>query len=692
MPDNLLVSEVRDKALQAHLANGHVGLQGSSSGLAPARSFMVGISDLTPNDHYRMACLPAWNGVAVRVGGDTLEDAFGRGDVDGYRQTLDIGTARLVTEYRAGVGGVALRVRVETWLSRADRFLACQRVTLSADRTAKVGVSVGICPWPAPTERYPFRSLVWPHPDYPKDFECGFYNKRMSYAWRPGHMDVVRTLARPADACWAVSAVAAGNGPAVGVAVAARAAGTPARGDVETAGEYELSLGTEPTTVELYAAFSRDGLADGLAETAIRRAVAARARGLDALWADHAAVWAELWRGDILVEGDDTIARQARADLFQLYQNQPVDDRYPMQIMGIASPGYYGGCFWDCDVYTLPALLPFGPERTLGTLHFRKRTLSTAMRNATRDGLRGARYSGISELVEGEENCLGHSAMARGEIHISAAVAIGAWNTYCATGDRSLLRADAWPVLEAVADYFASRVTWVPWENRYELLHVYSAVEHLGNVHNCLYTNAAVKKALRIAARAAERCGFAPDPAWTTVAERLHLPFNRATGLFQGNSGSDKPCEHRWLETSSYFLADLPATPAQLADAISVPPIHWDMSYHAAIAAQAGDARRMRAYLDHQATNFSKPESFLQRTEIAGNDAGPYLTGCGTMLQNLLLGAGGLRWTEAGLTPTFAPCLPEGIRRIDFPRLSWHGTERSASITPSRGIVFDSLA
>jgi hypothetical protein len=99
----------------------------------------------------------------------------------------------------------------------------------------------------------------------------------------------------------------------------------------------------------------------------------------------------------------------------------------------------------------------------------------------------------------------------------------------------------------------------------------------------------------------------------------------------------------------------------------------------------------MRAFLNHQATNFSKPESFLQRTEIAGNDAGPYLTGCGTMLQNLLLGAGGLRWTEEGLVPKFAPCLPEGIRRIDFPRLSWHGIERSVSITPSRGIVFDSL-
>jgi trehalose/maltose hydrolase-like predicted phosphorylase len=394
MPDNLLVSDVRDKALQAHVANGHVGLQGSPSGLAAARSFMVGVSDLTPNDHYRMACLPAWNSVGVCVGGDTLEAAFGRGDVDGYRQTLDIGTARLVTEYRTGVGGVGLRVRVETWLSRADRFLACQRVVLSADRTAKAVVSVGIRPWPAPTERYPFRSLVWPHPDYPKDYECGFYNKRMSYAWRPGHMDVVRMLAHPADACWAMSAVAAGCGPAVGVAVATRVAGTsagtsastpsPTRGDADTVGEYELSLGSEPTVVEMYVAFSRDGLADGLAEVAIRRAVAARARGINALWTDHAAVWAELWRGDILVEGDETIARQARADLFQLYQNQPVDDRYPIQIMGIASPGYYGGCFWDCDVYTLPAMLPFGPERTLGTLQFRKRTLPAAMRNATR--------------------------------------------------------------------------------------------------------------------------------------------------------------------------------------------------------------------------------------------------------------------------------------------------------------------
>ncbi len=136
---------------------------------------------------------------------------------------------------------------------------------------------------------------------------------------------------------------------------------------------------------------------------------------------------------------------------------------------------------------------------------------------------------------------------------------------------------------------------------------------------------------------------------------------------------------------NAFLLADLPATPAQLADAISVPSIGWDMSYQATIAGQAGNPEKMREYLDFQATHFVHPE-FLLRTEMKENDAGPYLTGSAAFIQNLLLGAGGFRWREGGLTQIVPACLPAGISRITFPRLEWHEKAYAVEITRAKGV------
>jgi trehalose/maltose hydrolase-like predicted phosphorylase len=328
----------------------------------------------------------------------------------------------------------------------------------------------------------------------------------------------------------------------------------------------------------------------------------------------------------------------------------------------------------------VPASLPFIPDRATNNVRFRKRILAAAMRNAREEGHPGARYSLISEVVEGEENCIAHSSMARGEIHFTADAAISAWMCYCATGDLTFLRVEAWPVIRAVAEYFASRVTWIEWENRYELLHVHSAEEALGAVHNDLFTNAAVRKTMRAACRSAELIGIAPNPVWREIESKLHQPINPATGQYQAHSGTEGPCSNRFLEVNATAICDLDVNHHQLDDIVSVPPIPWDMSLQATVAAQAGNPARMREYLDFAATNFIHEREFLLRTEFKDNDAGPYLCGSGAFLLNLVQGAGGLRWTEEGLTPRFAPCLPAGITRITLPRLEWHRQARAVTI------------
>ena len=119
---NLLIATHVNKTIQAHLANGHIGLQGSDSGVAPARSFMQGISDLTPADFYRMANFPTWNAFEVEVGGETLTEAFARGGAQGYEQVVDMATGSLSTRYRVTIGGIDLDFEIFTVLSMADRF------------------------------------------------------------------------------------------------------------------------------------------------------------------------------------------------------------------------------------------------------------------------------------------------------------------------------------------------------------------------------------------------------------------------------------------------------------------------------------------------------------------------------------------------------------------------------------------
>lgn len=681
------------KSFQATLGNGEIGLQGSDSGLSGSRCFMAGVVDLTPDDLHRMALLPTWNAIDIRLpGGASIADAFAAGRHAGYRQQLDTATSTLRTQYRVAVGEVAVQVEVESWLSRSERHLGVVRVLLTADRACAFAVRVGV-EANATVERHPFRSLRWPHADYPRQYGGGFFEQRMTYAWHPGRMYVVERAA--GEACCGAAAVAAYDGPAVGVAIAL-GGDIEAGADADGAVAMELPAGCTRCLL-LHAAFSRDGHPAALLRQAMSAARSARSRGYAELRAAHVAAWTELWRGEVRVDGDAALDRQARLDLFMLYQNAPVDQRFPMQIMGLAAPGYYGNVLWDVDCFSWPALLPFAPELAAATPAFRRRTLDAALAMAARHGQRGAYYPWQACAYDGGDN--GPLPEHNRAIHLTFAVSRMMWLQWCASGDRAFLRREAWPVLSAIADFACSRATWVPWAGRYEYHEVVGPEEPFGVIGNDLHTNAMAVQALRLAVRAAAILGLGADPQWQTVAERIWLPRNRVSGRWQPHEASDQPSPRRWIETCAYHLADLPVDEAGLRDALA--PISqdestvdvetnlpWNLSFHALAAARLGDAERFALVLRRQRTVRVDPATFGLRCEMAGNDAGPYITGCGSLLQGLLHGGTGLHWDEAGLVPRHAPCLPAGASRLSFTRLRWHGRDHAVCVD-GRGLHCD---
>jgi trehalose/maltose hydrolase-like predicted phosphorylase len=105
----------------------------------------------------------------------------------------------------------------------------------------------------------------------------------------------------------------------------------------------------------------------------------------------------------------------------------------------------------------------------------------------------------------------GDPALRRGErergIHLNADVAIAQWQYFLATGDLAWLREVGYPVIESAADFYAGRATYDPGRDRYDLLHVTSVDEKYTDVNNDAYTNAAARKCLAIAGRAAGTLG-----------------------------------------------------------------------------------------------------------------------------------------------------------------------------------------
>ena len=101
--------------------------------------------------------------------------------------------------------------------------------------------------------------------------------------------------------------------------------------------------------------------------------------------------------------------------------------------------------------------------------------------------------------------------------HITGDVALAAWQYYCVTQDKQWLMEKGWPILQATADFWASRVERNG-PGHYDIDNVVAADEWAENVDNNAFTNGAAIANLRNATAAAKVLGLTPDPDWQLVA------------------------------------------------------------------------------------------------------------------------------------------------------------------------------
>jgi hypothetical protein len=89
-------------------------------------------------------------------------------------------------------------------------------------------------------------------------------------------------------------------------------------------------------------------------------------------------------------------------------------------------------------------------------------------------------------------------------------------------------------------------------------------------------------------------------------------------------------------------------------------------------AAELGDRRLVDSLLPYSYRNHLKGP-FLVPSETPTNNAFAFLTGAGGFLQQVIFGYTGLRLSDKGVEPVFAPVLPSSVRSLEIRNLHVRG-------------------
>jgi protein-glucosylgalactosylhydroxylysine glucosidase len=374
---------------------------------------------------------------------------------------------------------------------------------------------------------------------------------------------------------------------------------------------------------------------------------------------DHEAAWADLWKSDIIIEGDDKSERDVRLMLYHLYSFARQGTAYSLSPMGLSGLGYNGHTFWDTEIWMYPALLLLHPEIAASLMEYRFQRLPAAIRNAAGHGYKGAMFPWESAASGNEETPV-WALSGPFEHHITADVGIAAWNYYCVTHDKTWLKEKGFPLLQATADFWASRVQRNG-PGHYDINNVVAADEWAENVDNNAYTNAAARANLQDAIDAARVLGLTPDPDWTDV--RNNIPILRFP------DGTTR--EHQTYNGESIKQADVNLLAYPLKEVTGAAAIRRDLDYY---EPRVGEGPAMthaifailyerlgqpaKAFQDFQKgyqPNLRPPFGVMAETAVGDN---PYFaTGAGGLLQAMLYGFGGLDITPEGVVQ-FSTKLP----------------------------------
>jgi trehalose/maltose hydrolase-like predicted phosphorylase len=386
----------------------------------------------------------------------------------------------------------------------------------------------------------------------------------------------------------------------------------------------------------------------------------------DRLQRRHVAEWEKLWAADITIEGDVAATRDVHSAMYHLYSFAREGTALSLSPMGLSGLGYNGHVFWDTELWMYPPLLVLHPEIARSLLEFRYQLLDEAKQNAFSHGYKGAMYPWESTTT-GQEETPVWALTGPFQQHITGCVAWAAWQYYLVTKDKVWLRERGWPILQASAEFWASRVERNG-PGRYDINNVIGANEWQENIDNNAFTNGMAKTALAFATDAAKELGLSPDPDWMHVADNIPI-LKFPDGTTRENATYDgvviKQADVNLLAYPLKVVSD----PVQ---------VKKDLDYYeprmakdgpamgnailAVLAARSGDAERARdLWVKSYKPNEVPPFGVL--AETAGGTNPYFATGAGGFLQATIMGFGGLDITPQGIAQLKTK-LPKGWKSL----------------------------
>ena len=384
-----------------------------------------------------------------------------------------------------------------------------------------------------------------------------------------------------------------------------------------------------------------------------RMTIFAKLEGRERLISFHQKAWDEIWKSDIIIDGDPQTQQDVHSMLYHLYSFVREGTALSPSPMGLSGLGYNGHVFWDTDLWMFPAILALHPEMAKSLVEYRYQRLDAAKRNAFNHGYKGAMFPWES-ADSGVEETPVWALSGPFEHHITACVGNAAWNYYCVTQDKNWLREKGWPIIKETADFWASRVERNG-PGKYDIKNVVAADEWAENIDNNAFTNAAARTNLQNAVEAATVLGIVPTADWANVAGNIPI-LKMEDGVTR---------EHASYRGEGIKQADVNLLAYPLKEITDPKQILKDLSYYETRVPNEGTPAMTQAIFTllyarlgngDKAFNFFKDgylpnlvPPFRVISETKGGTNPYFATGAGGLLQSVLMGFGGLEITSKGI-------------------------------------------
>eukprot|EP00755_Sulcionema_specki_P018289 Sspe_Gene.1148::Locus_392_Transcript_1_1_Confidence_1.000_Length_2517::g.1148::m.1148/K22078/PGGHG, ATHL1; protein-glucosylgalactosylhydroxylysine glucosidase len=364
---------------------------------------------------------------------------------------------------------------------------------------------------------------------------------------------------------------------------------------------------------------------------------------------EHIEGWALLWSGGFEADRID-VARAVNASLYFILSSLRSDVHFSLSPGGLASDGYRGHSFWDCETWMYPPILAFHPVLAQSLLQYRFDRLGSAERKAKSGGFSGANFPWES-AVSGNEVC--DDVEAQYEQHINGDIAFAVEQYHRMTGNTTWLRGIGYPLVSKIADFWLSRITYDT-NGVGHINHIQPPDEYAVNVNDSVTTNYGAAQALRFATKYAAIVGEAANPKWEQAADALAIPLDSTQDIhpefagYHGETvkqadtillgypfGMDMPPHVRTNDLNYYYSRTTATGPAMTWGIFAIGFVETG---NMSLAAEA---------FNRSFANVKEPYQVWTETPSGGTVN--FITGAGGWLQTALFGYSGLRIAEDGL-------------------------------------------